>query len=74
MIKSVDDIPRKDLISMLRDSAWFTGGDSRFPKQGYSYDVCEETSFRDVLYRDEPVYPTPEEAMVAHWNRHYSDT
>lgn len=32
----------------------------------------EETSLRDVLYHDEPLYRTPEEVIEAHWRRHYS--
>lgn len=67
------EIPREHLISMLRDAAWYSGGrDCYGEHQGYSFDVNEETSLRDVIYRDEPLYKTPEEAIVAHWQRHYS--
>jgi hypothetical protein len=65
-------IPRADLIAMLKDAAWCTGGRPEYgDKQGCSYDVREESSFRDVVLRNEPLYPTPEEAIMAHWRRHY---
>lgn len=66
-------IPREHLLAMLKDAAWYSGGRAEYgDHQGYSYDVQEETSLRDVLYRDEPLYKTPEEAIEAHWRRHYS--
>lgn len=43
------------------------------PYQGYSFDVREEKVFLDVLYRDKKIYPTQEEAIMAHWKPHYSD-
>jgi hypothetical protein len=71
-MSSLDDIPREDLIAMLKEAAWCSGGRPEYKdRQGYSYQVNEETSLRDVIYRDEPLYPTPEEALVAHWKRHY---
>lgn len=69
---NLDAIPREDLIAMLKDAAWYSGGRSEYGEhQGWSYDVQEQTSLRDVLYRDEPLYKTPEEAILAHWKRHY---
>jgi len=48
-------IPREHLLAMLKDAAWYSGGRREYgDHQGYSYDVNEETSLRDVLYRDEP--------------------
>lgn len=67
-----DDIPREHLLAMLLEAAWYSGGrDCYKGAQGYSYDVCEETSIRDVVYRDEPLFETPQEALIAHWQRHY---
>lgn len=69
---TLNDIPREDLISMLKNAAWYSGGRECYEDhQGYSYDVNEETSLRDVIYRDEPLFKTPEEAIIAHWERHY---
>jgi hypothetical protein len=66
-------IPHADLLDMLKGAAWYSGGRECYGEhQGYSFDVDEETSLRDVLYRDETLYKTPEEAIVAHWHRHYS--
>jgi hypothetical protein len=57
---------------MLKDAAWHSGGRECYgDHQGYSYDVNEETSLRDILYRDEPLYKTAPQAIVAHWQRHY---
>lgn len=67
-MKTLDDIPREDLIQMLEEAAW-RGGTKEH--QGYSYDVKEETALRDVVYRGEPLFKTPEEAIIAHWERHY---
>jgi len=73
-ISALTSIPRSDLIAMLEDAAWSSGGRGCYGEhQGYSYDVNEETSLRDILYRDEPLYKTPEEAILAHWKRHYKD-
>jgi hypothetical protein len=72
MTSLLDAIPREHLIAMLKDAAWFTGGRKEFGCDGYSLDVSEETCLRDVLYRDEKVYPTAEEAIHAHWIRHYN--
>ena len=70
----LDEIPREHLIAMLKDAAWHSAGRQEYGEiQGYSYDVNEETSVRDVLYRDEPLYKTPEEAILAHWRRYYSN-
>ncbi len=70
---TLDGIPRQHLIAMLKAAAWYSGGrESYGDRQGYSYDVQEETSLRDVIYRDESLYKTPEEAIVGHWLRHYS--
>lgn len=72
MNADLDQISREDLISMLKEAAWYTGGRQDYDgKQGYSYDVSEETSLRDVCYRNEPLFETPEEAIAAHWRRHY---
>ena len=68
-------IPREHLVEMLKCAVWYSGGRECYGEhQGYSFDVDEETSLRDVLYRDEPLYKTPEEAIVAHWQRHYCRT
>lgn len=70
---SCSEIPREHLLAMLKDAAWYSGDRIEYgDRQGYSYDVNELTSLRDVLYRDEPLYKTPEEAIYAHWRRHYS--
>lgn len=69
----IDDIPRADLIAMLKDAAWCSGGRHEYgDAQGFSYDVDEQTSIRDVVYRDEVLYATPEEAMLAHWKRRFA--
>jgi hypothetical protein len=70
-MSDLSQIPRDDLIAMLKEAAWYTGCNDKFPKQGYSFDVDEETAYRDVLYRHEPIYDTPEEAIVGHWRRHF---
>lgn len=71
---SIDDIPREHLIAMLRDAMWYSGGRECYGEhQGYSLAVTEGTSIRDVVYRDEPLHKTPEEAIVAYWTRHYED-
>ena len=73
MNPEIDQIPREDLVDMLKQAAWYSCGRECYnDHHGYSYDVNEETSLRDVLYRDEPLYKTPEEALVAHWKRHYA--
>jgi hypothetical protein len=70
----LDEIPRGHLIQMLKSAAWYSGGLECYgDRQGYSYSVREETALRDVLYRDEPLYKTAEEAIVAHWQRHYAN-
>lgn len=70
---ALSEIPREHLIAMLKGAAWYSGGRECYGEhQGYSFDVQEETSLRDVIYRDEPLYKTPEEAIVAHWQRHHS--
>lgn len=70
----IDDIPRSHLIAILTSAVWSSSGRECYgDHQGYSYDVNEETSLRDVLYRDEPLYKTQEEALLAHWKRHYKD-
>lgn len=57
---------------MLKAAAWYSAGQACYgERQGYSYDVHPDTSIRDVVYRDEPLYKTPEEALEAHWRRHY---
>jgi hypothetical protein len=72
---SLDDIPRRHLVAMLTDAVWNSAGRECFKeRQGYSLDVVEETSLRDVLYRDAPLYQTPQEAILAHWQRYYKDT
>jgi len=71
---TLEDIPRSHLIAMLKDGAWCSAERECYgDRQGYSYDVNEQTSLRDVIYRDEPLYKTPEEAILAHWKRHYKD-
>ena len=64
-------IPREDLIAMLKEQAWSSAGRPEFSQQGHSLDVREETALRDVNYRDEPLFATPEIAILAHWKRHY---
>lgn len=67
-------IPREDLIAMLKESVWSTAGakDAYGGKSGFSLDVQENTAVRDIMYRDEPLYRTQSEAIVAHWDRHYN--
>lgn len=73
-VPTLDDIPRSHLIDMLADAVWNSAGRECFEdRQGYSLDVAEETALRDVLYRDEPLYKTPKEAILAHWRRFYKD-
>lgn len=68
----LDQIPRDDLIAMFKEAVWYSGGREQFgTNQGYSLDVPEETCYRDVLYRHEPLFKTPEEAIIAHWKRHF---
>lgn len=74
-IEEIDQIPRNDLIQMLKDSVWYSSDREQFGKvQGYSLDVCEGTCYRDVLYRNEPLFDTPEQAIIEHWKRHYNST
>ena len=71
-MKELDEIPREHLIEMLLEAAWYSGEREQFgSNQGFSYDVCEETCYRDVLYRDEKLYSTREQALIAHWKRQY---
>jgi len=70
---NISDIPRGDLESIIVSMAWYDGDRKEFDgKHGFSFDVCEETAIRDVVYRNEPLYGTPEEALIAHWERHYA--
>lgn len=70
----VTQIPREHLISMLADAVWFSGNRDVYKRQGYSLDVSEGASIRDVNYRNKPLYDTPLAAIVAHWKRHYQNT
>lgn len=66
----LDQIPREDLIAMLKERVWYSGNREEFKdKQGYSLYVNEETAIRDVVYRDWPLYATPEEAILEEWKR-----
>ena len=69
--EDLDIIPKKDLIEMLKDAAWYSGGREGFAPQGYSLSVNEETCFRDVLLHEEPLYETAAEAIMAYWKKHY---
>lgn len=72
---TINDIPQEDLIDMLRGAVWHSGNREEFgTNQGCSLDVQEETCHRDVLYRNERLFQTPEEAILAHWRRHYAAT
>lgn len=69
---TIDDIPREHLIAILKERVWFSANRPEFEgNEGYSLAVQEETALRDVMYRDEVLYPTPEEAIVAQWEKHY---
>lgn len=71
-MKTISDIPREHLIEMLKEAAWYSDGRTEIQGlKGYSFDVNEETCIRDVVYRDEELYTTAEEALLAHWQRHY---
>lgn len=74
LASKLSDIPRDDLIKMLLESAWNTGGRDFGGKSGYSFEVDEETCYRDVEYRDAPLYPTPEEALIGWWERVWKET
>lgn len=72
-MSELDQIPRADLIAMLLDRAWFSGDRSEFgERQGFSFEVEEETAIRDVVYRNRELYPTTEEALLACWKKHYT--
>lgn len=72
-MKTLDEIPKEDLIDMLKERAWYCSPTrpNMDGHHGYSLDVQEETCYRDVLYRDEPLFKTVEEAILEHWKRHY---
>ena len=67
----LDIIPKKDLIEMLKDAAWYSGGREGFAPQGYSLPVNELTCYSDVLLDKEPLYETAAEAIMAYWKKHY---
>jgi len=73
MPNEIDKIPREDLIQMLKESCWFSGNREGLPINAYSLDVNEEACYRDVVYRNAPVFPTAEEAIVGHWKKHYTE-
>lgn len=55
----LDAIPREHLIEMLLKQAHFT----RCGRPGFSFEVlCN------------PAHHTPEEALLAHWRRHYRES
>jgi len=68
---SIMDIPKVDLIEMLRWRVWYSGGRPEFGAGGYSCEVAEETAHTDVLYRGAILYPTPDDAIAAHWQKHF---
>ena len=65
-------IPPKDLIDMLKDSVWYSGGRDFGGKSGYSLEVDESTCYRDVLYDNVALHETPEDAIYEYWKAHYS--
>lgn len=69
--QTIHDIPRQDLLAMLLETVWYSGNRREFDRQGYSLDVQEETAIRDVNYRNAPLFPTAEEAVIDHWRRYF---
>jgi len=53
------------LRELLKEVMFRTGDDPRYNRHGYSLRVEHETSFRDVNYRNAPLYPTADEAIDA---------
>jgi hypothetical protein len=68
---TLDDIPREHLIEMLKDATWYSGGRDFGGKSGYSYEVDEETCYRDVNYRGAELHPTVERAILSFWKKFY---
>lgn len=68
---NLDQIPREDLLSMLKERVWYSGGRKEFDRQGYSLDVNEETAIRDVNYRGASLFDTPEKAIYQSWLTYY---
>lgn len=73
-MNQLDQIPREDLLTMLLERAFNTNDDVMFEeRQGYSFDVSSETAYRDILYRDAPLFATRQEALLEHWKSHYKN-
>ena len=72
-MNDLNDIPREDLILMLREAAFYTDGKDLNGANGYSLDTDHDTVIKDVLYRGQKLYPTPDEAILAHWNHFYNN-
>lgn len=68
---TADDIPHKDLLEIACEAAWYSGGNPVFDRQGYSFEVDEETDVRDVNYRHKPLFETPRDALLYFWEKHY---
>lgn len=53
------------LREMLKQRLFFTCGDDRYHRQGYSFTVDAETAIRDINYRDHALYPTADACIQA---------
>lgn len=69
---AIDDIPTSDLLSILKERAWGTAGRPEFKRQGYSYELTDDTAIRDINYRNAPLYPTREKALFAYWEKFHN--
>lgn len=66
---------QSQLIKILREilcDKCFFASKEEYSRSGYSLELEPETAYRDIDYRNAELFDTPEKALDAYINKHYS--